>query len=86
MEQVYIGTKVIGGEPMDEFTFATTCRPTFEGVRVDANGESRPGYKVRYEDGYISWSPKEAFERAYRLVSVMELELIFSSIPVEVGQ
>ena len=24
------------------------------------------GYRVKYEDGYESWSPKEVFERAYR--------------------
>lgn len=24
------------------------------------------GYKVKYEDGYESWSPKKAFESAYR--------------------
>lgn len=26
----------------------------------------RPGYGVKYADGYTSWSPKEAFEAAYR--------------------
>jgi len=26
----------------------------------------REGYRVRYADGYESWSPKEAFEDAYR--------------------
>jgi hypothetical protein len=25
----------------------------------------QPGYAVKYEDGYISWSPKDVFERAY---------------------
>ena len=25
-----------------------------------------PGYGVKYEDGYTSWSPKEVFESAYR--------------------
>lgn len=29
--------------------------------------EDEPGYIVMYEDGYISWSPKEAFEKGYRL-------------------
>jgi len=29
----------------------------------EKNGE--PGYGVKYPDGYISWSPKEAFESAY---------------------
>ena len=26
----------------------------------------RPGYRVKYPDGYVSWSPKETFEKAYR--------------------
>lgn len=33
-----------------------------------ARGEPEEGdYVVRYEDGYISWSPKEAFESGYSL-------------------
>lgn len=24
------------------------------------------GYRVKYPDGYVSWSPKETFEKAYR--------------------
>jgi hypothetical protein len=31
---------------------------------------------VVYEDGYASWSPKETFERAYRLVTDAEAALI----------
>lgn len=38
------------------------------------------GYKVQYEDGYISWSPAEAFERAYRLVSDGEKKLLDGSV------
>ena len=26
------------------------------------------GYFVRYEDGYVSWSPAEAFENGYTLI------------------
>ncbi len=26
----------------------------------------KPGYKVKYPDGYVSWSPKDVFEEAYR--------------------
>ena len=36
--------------------------------RIKAEAESREGvdgYKVVYEDGYESWSPKETFESAY---------------------
>lgn len=28
--------------------------------------DSRAGYKVKYPDGYESWSPKDVFEKAYR--------------------
>ena len=28
--------------------------------------EVRPGYAVKYENGYTSWSPKDVFEAAYR--------------------
>lgn len=27
--------------------------------------DGKAGYAVKYEDGYISWSPAEVFERAY---------------------
>ena len=27
--------------------------------------DGQPGYGVKYEDGYTSWSPKDTFERAY---------------------
>ncbi|MCR3759159.1 hypothetical protein KYB31_09170 [Clostridium felsineum] len=32
----------------------------------DYNG--MPGYKVKYSDDYVSWSPKEVFEKAYMKV------------------
>lgn len=28
--------------------------------------KGEPGYRVEYEDGYVSWSPKDVFEKAYR--------------------
>ena len=28
--------------------------------------DGKSGYKVVYPDGYVSWSPKDAFEKAYR--------------------
>ena len=30
-----------------------------------------PGYRVRYQDGYESWSPKDVFEEAYRRTDAM---------------
>ena len=79
MEKVYIGTKIIAAEPMSEFDFLDS---TGRIHKRDHIMKDRPGYKVRYEDGYISWSPKETFERAYRLVSDLELEMIFNQIPI----
>ena len=67
----YIGAKIIKGEPMDECTFLKN----FKGEDV-TNRETRPGYHVLYEDGYDSWSPKETFENAYRLITPGELKLI----------
>lgn len=28
--------------------------------------DGKPGYAVKYADGYISWSPKDVFEASYR--------------------
>lgn len=33
--------------------------------------QSGEGYKVKYEDGYTSWSPKAVFEAAYQPVDAM---------------
>lgn len=65
----YIGTKIVQAEPavriMDgEFNVRVvplTEHPiTHPGDTVDL------GYKVRYEDGYESFSPQDVFEKAYR--------------------
>jgi len=37
----------------------------------DNEDPNREGYVVQYEDGYISWSPKEVFDDAYRKVSAL---------------
>lgn len=42
---------------------------------VFARGVPNEGdYLVRYEDGYMSWSPKEAFESGYSLLSEADQE------------
>jgi len=67
-EKLYIGCKIIKAKRMDEITFLTKIKqqPT------ERNQETRPGYKVEYPDGYISWSPKETFELAYREITKKE--------------
>ena len=39
------------------------------------NKDGKDGYHVIYPDGYNSWSPKNVFEEAYRLVSSGEKDL-----------
>ena len=69
-EKLYIGTKLIIAYPLDEISFINE----FKGQGV-VNQETRPGYVVKYPDGYTSWSPKEAFETAYREVTDSEKAL-----------
>ena len=33
--------------------------------------EGEEGYEVEYEDGYVSWSPKESFEKAYHRIDYL---------------
>lgn len=70
--KVYIGTKIIKAEPMDEETFIHTVKN--EPTRADQ--ETGPGYKVIYSDGYTSWSPKDVFEKAYREITSAEIKSI----------
>lgn len=56
----YYGTKRITAWPED--------RPHADAS--DAHTEA--GYGVLYPDGYRSWSPKEAFEAAYRPITAMD--------------
>lgn len=71
----YIGTKIINAKPMTRLEYNK-----FRGWELpsDENGED-PGFLVEYVDGgkanteqysgYVSWSPKDVFEKAYRPIS-----------------
>lgn len=68
----YIGTKLIEAEPayrLDKKTVQPTTWPVQKGAVVEE------GYRVRYPDGYESWSPKEVFEEAYRPIDGMNFGL-----------
>ena len=60
----YIGVKIIQAEKADRAKgdkrvyLYTEPRPSDE--------EYEDGYKIVYPDGYVSWSPKDVFEEAYR--------------------
>ena len=61
--QKYIGTKIIEAEP---------CK-AWKDTKLHKAGED--GYKVRYPDGYESWSPKDVFEEAYLPTDCMNFGL-----------
>ena len=73
----YIGTKIIeavpairkGGKVYEEgWPIPKSMDPTEE------------GYKVRYPDGYESWSPKDVFEEAYRPTDCMSFGLAIEAM------
>ena len=69
--RLYVGAKLIRAVEMDEHVFMNR----YKGITFEDKDISRPGYLVIYPDGYKSWSPKNAFEDAYREVTVSERQL-----------
>jgi hypothetical protein len=55
----YIGFKMIDAEEMTVAEYNEKVRP------LVYSGNDQNGYKVVYPDGYVGWSPKEVFEKAY---------------------
>lgn len=69
MEQ-YIGTKIVEAEPawlvFEKEGEAGEIVVQDHDLELTTAKTVLNGYKVVYEDGYESWSPKEVFEAAYR--------------------
>ena len=59
----YIGVKIISAEPAIRKAGKIYTANDAVPRSMDPVEE---GYKVVYEDGYTSWSPKNVFEKAYR--------------------
>ena len=86
MSDLYIGTKMINAEPMTRQQYND-----FRGweLPADENGAD-DGYLVEYLDGgkpntatyvgYVSWSPKEQFDKAYRKTSGMPFGLAVEAV------
>ena len=78
----FIGTKEIEAEPM------SMGKAYDEGLlqvgRVPkATERMNPGYKVKYHDGYVSWSPAEPFNKSYRLSDSCEDRLKIEILDLE---
>jgi hypothetical protein len=74
--KTYLGVKIIQAEPINECAFINKVKN--QDVLQDL--EDRPGYKVVYEDGYVSWSPKEVFEKAYRRIDNLTFGLAIEAL------
>jgi len=75
--QQYIGTKIIKSKPM---SYGLWVRHKSNDKEAISEGDNKDGYFVEYEDGYQSWSPKEAFESAYRPTSGMPFGLAIEAM------
>lgn len=86
MSDLYIGTKMVNAEPMTRAEYNA-----FRGweLPADENGDDE-GYLVEYLDGgkpnttthagYVSWSPKEQFDKAYRKTTGMPFGLAVEAV------
>ncbi len=84
--KTYIGTKIIDAKPMNRAEYNE-----YRGWELPANENGADeGYLVEYHDGgkgndsrhagYISWSPKEQFENAYRPTTGMNFGLAIEAL------
>ena len=80
--RTYTGTKTIKAAPMganDARLYGAAI--TEETVK---NNIGNDGYLVQYPDGYRSWSPKKAFDEAYKLsetkVDRLKIELAYLNV------
>lgn len=72
--KLYVGCKIIKAKPMNESEFRTSRgRSTIT--------PDRPGYLVRYADGYLSWSPEVVFEESYRELTNHEKRMLLDAMP-----
>ena len=71
----YIGCKNIKARPMTKFQFSI-----YKNETPPFNSHNEQGYLVVYEDGYISWSPKEVFEKAYKPATGLSFGLAIEAL------
>ena len=73
----YIGTKIIEAVP----AIRKGGKVYEEGWPIpNSMDTTEEGYKVRYPDGYESWSPKDVFEEAYRPTDCMSFGLAIEAM------
>ena len=72
----YLGLKLVSAEPQ---TLDQSAGAENKGDLSKLHGGiDQDGYKVVYEDGYTSWSPKDVFENAYRKIKTFDFDNLAS--------
>lgn len=72
----YIGVKIIQAKPMNLGEYNLN-----RGWTIPANEDpTTEGYRITYEDGYLSWSPKNIFEEAYRTIGNLTFGLAIEAL------
>jgi len=71
-----IGVKLVDLKEMSWAEFQTLAAETQRPKRPD----DAPGYHIRYEDGYCSWSPQAVADAAYRSCDAMTFGLALEAI------
>lgn len=61
----FIGTKEVEAGPM---TMGEAYRRSLlqNGEMLNETNKDAPGYYIKYENGYESWSPKDVFDKVYK--------------------
>lgn len=72
----YLGVKLISAESCKGYN--NKCYN--ENNMYPTGSEFQEGYKVLYEDGYESWSPKDVFEKAYRPIDNLTFGLAIEAL------
>ena len=70
----YLGVKIVGAIPC--FGRNNKCVQ----INNEHDGSEKEGYQVFYEDGYVSWSPKDVFEKAYRPINGLTFGLAIEAL------
>ena len=71
--KTYLGVKIIKAEKAPK---GWNNEPTKHMSAEDME----EGYRVTYEDGYVSWSPKAVFEKAYRQIDNLTFGLAIEAM------
>jgi len=72
----YIGVNIIEAKPMNLGDYNK-----FKGWEIpDDENPEKEGYLVKYSDDYISWSPSDAFDDAYRKTDELTFGLAIEAL------